>query len=134
MRDIIEEHVNEIKQAGGIGCFEKGDEEGGMLSSRPLAQDLNMNCRKNNNNLFEATRGSPNHYRKQSHYGHDFKSTTFEDALTRDIELLKQGLHGHREKRVVEDHSRSMERRRINDLSHESNYRREREDVKLTRT
>ncbi|XP_031267834.1 U11/U12 small nuclear ribonucleoprotein 48 kDa protein-like isoform X2 [Pistacia vera] len=30
MRDIIEEHMDEIKQAGGISCFVKGDEEVGM--------------------------------------------------------------------------------------------------------
>ncbi|XP_031284003.1 U11/U12 small nuclear ribonucleoprotein 48 kDa protein-like [Pistacia vera] len=129
MRDIIEEYMDEIKQAGGIGCFVKGDEEGGMSSSRPPAQDLNMNFGKNNSNLFEANRGSPNYYRKQSHYDRDIKSTTFEDALTRDQELSRRGRHGHHENYGAEDHSRSMERHKIDDLSYErNNNRRVRED------
>ncbi|KAK9159688.1 hypothetical protein Syun_006029 [Stephania yunnanensis] len=44
MRDIIEEHMEEIKQAGGIGCFVKGSSEGvsfpsGSVSDREMAAD-----------------------------------------------------------------------------------------------
>ncbi|XP_044482912.1 U11/U12 small nuclear ribonucleoprotein 48 kDa protein isoform X3 [Mangifera indica] len=129
MRDIIEEYMDEIKQAGGIGCFVKRDEEGGMPSSRPLAQDLNMNSGENNSNLFEANRGSPNYYRKQSRYDLDIKSTMYEDVLTRDQELSRRGHHEHHENYGAEDHSRSMERHKIDDLSCErNNHRREQED------
>ncbi|KAK9141137.1 hypothetical protein Scep_010818 [Stephania cephalantha] len=44
MRDIIEEHMEEIKQAGGIGCFVKGSSEGvsfpsGSVSDHEMAAD-----------------------------------------------------------------------------------------------
>ncbi|KAJ0013864.1 hypothetical protein Pint_20256 [Pistacia integerrima] len=64
----------------------------------------------------------------------DSKSTTFEDVLPRDHELLKRDLHTNREKHGEDYYSRSMKKRRSDDWSQESNHRREREDVELTRT
>ncbi|KAL5835175.1 hypothetical protein ACOSQ4_014672 [Xanthoceras sorbifolium] len=146
MRDIIEEYMEEIKQAGGIGCFEKVDEEGGMLSSDQSAHDLGADDhRKSVSDSFEATRDGSNYNKKQSWYDYDFKSV--EDALPRDHKQSRRGRHGHREH--VEDHrssidgekhgreyySSSAEIRRSHDQSHEqSNHCREREDAELTRT
>ncbi|KAK3197926.1 hypothetical protein Dsin_021341 [Dipteronia sinensis] len=150
MRDIIEGYMDEIKQAGGIGCFEKGDEEGGMFSSELSSHDLDADDhRKINSDSFEATRAidGPNYNRKQSWYDYDFKSTSVEDALPRDRKQSRQSLHGNREHLEVhrsridgekhggEYYSSSSERRKSHDQSHErSNHQRGREDVELTRT
>ncbi|KAL5703213.1 hypothetical protein ACHQM5_028331 [Ranunculus cassubicifolius] len=39
MRDIIEVHMEEINQAGGIGCFVKGSAEDGVYPTRPVSVD-----------------------------------------------------------------------------------------------
>lgn len=137
--------MEQIKQAGGIGCFENGNQGCGTLPSKTPAHNVCMGVddgRTSDNDLFEAVRSSPNYYQKQSHHDRDIKSASTKDSLTRDCERSRRGhvQHGHlREQSNVgrEKHgdyySRSTEKHRSRDLSHERSNQREL-DMELTAT
>lgn len=146
VRDIIEEYMEEIKDAGGIGCFEKGDQGCRTLPSKTPAHDVCMDFddgRTIDSDLFEAVRGSRNYYRKQSDHDRDIKSTSIRDSLTRNPERSRHGhvQHGHLQEQGNLDrekhgdyYSRSTDKHRSRDRSHErSNHRRE-QDRELTGT
>lgn len=126
VRDIIEEYMEEIKDAGGIGCFEKGDQGCRTLPSKTPAHNVCM----------DADDG------RTSDSDCDIKSTSIKDSLTRDRERSRQGhvQHGHLQERSNMDrekhgnyYSRSTEKHRSRDRSHERSSRRER-DMELTGT
>lgn len=114
VRDMIEEYMEQIKEAGGIGCFEKGDQGCRTLPSKTPAHDVCMGVddgRTSDSDLFQAARGSPNYYRKQSHHDRDIKSASIKDSLTRDCERSRQG---HVQHRHLQEQS-SMDREKHSD-------------------
>ncbi|KAK9291613.1 hypothetical protein L1049_019562 [Liquidambar formosana] len=114
MRDIIEEYMEEIKQAGGIGCFVKGSEEGGVFQSEPFSAHVSIGDsdeqKRSVRGSSEASRGSPHDYRKQSHSNDNVRSTRLEDSSPKNYARQKRDSHGHREH--LEDHRRSISRSR----------------------
>ncbi|XWS58461.1 hypothetical protein CRYUN_Cryun08bG0035800 [Craigia yunnanensis] len=147
MRDIIEEYTEEIKKAGGIGCFVKGAEEEGFLpSDSPVTYDRAVDAdehRKGTSDISEAARGSPNHYRRRSHYDQHSRSTKFEDSSRSDFEQSRWYEHHdhedprrsiNKEKHREEYHSGISKRHRSHGLSDERrSHRRERDDAESTR-
>lgn len=121
MRDIIEDYMDEIKQAGGIGCFQKGPVEEGI---HPLEPDITMDVGKPriSNHETSAARDNPDHLRKQSHSG--YRYTTFRD------EQPKGDSHRGdvKDKHDRKYYSRSPERDRRHGRSQErGHHRRERD-------
>ncbi|KAK8621224.1 hypothetical protein V6N13_067665 [Hibiscus sabdariffa] len=115
MRDIIEEYTEEIKKAGGIGCFVKGAEEEKISSEPPVTYDhaaVDDEHRKRTSDIYEAVRGSPNHYRRSSHNDQHSRSSRFEDYSRNDFEQSRR--HEHRD---LEDH-----RKRIGKEKHREDY------------
>ncbi|XVF30933.1 hypothetical protein REPUB_Repub16aG0102000 [Reevesia pubescens] len=147
MRDIIEEYTEEIKKAGGIGCFVKGAEEEGLLPSEsPATYDRAVDAdehREGTRDISKAARGSPNYYRRISHDDQQTKSTRFEESSQNDFEqsrwhehhdLLEDPRGSNREKRREEHHSGTSKRHRSHGQSDEQrSHRRERDDVESTR-
>ncbi|KAJ4969361.1 hypothetical protein NE237_016062 [Protea cynaroides] len=95
IRDIIEEHMEAIKQAGGIGCFVKGPSDIGMLPSGSvsacnMAADAN-DSEKNAFGLIEPSRGNSHSYKKQLHYDNEITYTCSGDTLSNDRLSLNNG-------------------------------------------
>ncbi|OVA12978.1 hypothetical protein BVC80_1157g16 [Macleaya cordata] len=118
MRDIIEEHMEEIKQAGGIGCFVKGSAENEMFAAGSLSvHDMTAaNVLKSNKDSSEPSRGESHDCGKQSYSNHNM-SARIEDPPPKDHISRNGGLksshsqqrresHVHRES--IEDHGRSI--------------------------
>ncbi|KAK8651084.1 hypothetical protein V6N13_140699 [Hibiscus sabdariffa] len=146
MRDIIEEYTEEIKKAGGIGCFVKGAEEEKISSEPPVTYDHAADDdehRKRTSDIYEAVRGSPNHYRRSSHNDQHSRSSRFEDYSRNDFEQSRRHEHrdleDHRKKigkeKHREDYYRNSKRLRSHGGSDERrNHRRERDDVESRAT
>lgn len=136
MRDIIDEYMDEIKLAGGIGCFVKGD-VGVADPSNPATNSHTNNTmdindrRRNSYDSFEATRDNAHYYRKESHHDHDNRYRKSEDSLPRDYEQSTCGSHGHRE--YVEDRRNDVDREKRRSHDQRSNHRRSQEDVDIDR-
>lgn len=135
--------MEEIKQAGGIGCFEQATEgQGSFPFELPSAPDFTTdddNPTKRNN---DSKGDSPSRSRKQSDSRYAIHSTTSRHASAKDQEKLRRSLHGHREyleeRRSVsrnrcdwEDYSRSTERSRSRGWSH---GQREQDHLEVTNT
>ncbi|KAE8713280.1 Detected protein of unknown function [Hibiscus syriacus] len=146
MRDIIEEYTEEIKKAGGIGCFVKGAEEEKLLSSESpvtygrAADDAEL--RKGTSDISEAVRGSPNHYRRRSHMEQHSRSSRFEDYPRNDLEQPRR--HEHRdlddqrkrtgkEKHTEDNYGNSKRHRSHGGSDERRSRRREHDDVESTR-
>lgn len=149
MRDIIEGYTEEIKKAGGIGCFVKGAEEEGFLpSDSPVtydrAVDTDEHRKEGTSDISEAARSSPNLYRRRSHYDPQTRSTKYEDPSRNDFEQSRWYEHHdledsrrniNKEKRRDEYHSGISKRHRSHGLSDEQrSHRRERDDTDSTRS
>ncbi|KAE8653591.1 U11/U12 small nuclear ribonucleoprotein 48 kDa protein isoform X2 [Cucumis sativus] len=72
-RDIIEEYMEEIMKAGGIGRFVKGPEERGIKSEQPSDHNLTKNITadvhtRGSNDSYGDARHSSGHSKKQSNY------------------------------------------------------------------
>ncbi|KAF2288256.1 hypothetical protein GH714_005319 [Hevea brasiliensis] len=147
MRDIIDEYMEEIKQAGGIGCFEKVAEEEGLPRKPPSTTDIALDVnelRKSSSKSSEAIRSTPNHCQKQLHSDHNIRSTTSRDASLQYSEQRGQGHNRHheqveyprsagRDSHGRQPYSRSPERHKSHGLLHERSSRyRERDGVELT--
>ncbi|XP_050937599.1 U11/U12 small nuclear ribonucleoprotein 48 kDa protein isoform X2 [Cucumis melo] len=70
-RDIIEEYMEEIMKAGGIGCFVKGPEERGIKSEQPSDHNITRNIvadvhTRGSNDPCGDARHSSGHSKKQS--------------------------------------------------------------------
>lgn len=147
MRDIIEEYTEEIKKAGGIGCFVKGAEEDEfLLSDLPVTYDHSVEAdghRKGTGNISEAARGSPSHYGRRSHYDKHTRSKKFDDSSGNEFEQSRwyenHDLEDPRrsiskEKHREEYHSGSSKRHRSHGMSDERrSHKRERDDAESTR-
>ncbi|XAR65861.1 hypothetical protein NMG60_11011841 [Bertholletia excelsa] len=139
MRDIIEEHMEIITQAGGIGSLVKDAEQAGKFSSEPsLLHDISTDVvgpRKNECSLHEDGRKQAFSYKKQSH-SPNVRSARFEDESVEHLKRHKgdsswhcdhlEGENGSdRGRHDREYHSRSPNRKRSNDHFKDrvSNYR-----------
>lgn len=79
-RDIIEEYMEEIMKAGGIGCFVKGPEEGGIKSEQPTDHNITRNIiadghTKGSNDSYGDARHSSSHSKKQSNYDSSYSGS-----------------------------------------------------------
>lgn len=146
--------MEEIKLAGGIGCFEKGAEDAGFLQSEVPAADFSLPG--------NSTKASGrNQYSEKTHRP-DKEYRDFEDDASRDYDQRKRGSHSnhghrddqkkhgphsnhghwddqrksssrHRSDRVY--YSRSPERSRSYSQSHrQHSHRMERDDVDQSRS
>lgn len=131
MRNIIEGYMDEIKQAGGIGCFEKRTEEGAFPSEPHFASDFAMDVdRPTKSNYGSSAAGSgPNQFKKQLHSDYSIQSASLKESLGKDYEEPRKALHGNREfqedqrgvsrhKRDREYYSRSPEKHQSHGRSH----------------
>lgn len=138
-RDIIEGYMEEIKQAGGIGCFVKGTEEGEMFTPElPSGHDVTASIDEPRKSGYAVNR-------KQSHSDYNSRFTSYKDTYSKDDEQLGRGLHGRheyggqrsvsRDKCDREYYSKSPERYRSHGQLHERrSHRREQDDLEVTRT
>ncbi|KAJ4974594.1 hypothetical protein NE237_007768 [Protea cynaroides] len=164
MRDIIEEHMEAIKQAGGIECFGKGPSDIGMLSSGSvsacnMAADVNES-EKSAFGLTEPGRGHSHSYKKQLHYDNEIIYKSSGEMPPNDRLSLNDSRSSHQRQRceslgyrkALEDRrrgsdresrdrhereysSRSPECYRSHGQSHERHrHRRERDDENLARS
>ncbi|KAL5540581.1 hypothetical protein UlMin_043530 [Ulmus minor] len=95
MRDIIEDFMDEIKQAGGIGCFEKGSAREGTLPSKSsyvsdITTDVDMPERSN----YDSCTAGDNR-RKQSRSDYSTQSTTSRDASDKYYDQPRRGHHSN---------------------------------------
>lgn len=124
--------MDEIKQAGGIGCFEKRTDEGAFPSEPHFAPDFTMDVdRPTKSNYGTSAAGNgPNQFKKQLHSDYSIQSASLKEYLGRDYEEPRKALHGHlefqedqrgvsRHKRDREYNSRSPEKRQSHGRSHE---------------
>lgn len=74
MRDIIDEHMEAIMEAGGIGCFDQGVKDGSVSTSKPLAQDYgkHIEFKRSTSYEYEASRNHHNVY--NNNLNSDYKS------------------------------------------------------------
>ncbi|XP_008218377.1 PREDICTED: U11/U12 small nuclear ribonucleoprotein 48 kDa protein isoform X1 [Prunus mume] len=148
MRDIIEEYMEEIKQAGGIGCFEKGTEgEGSFPFELPSAPEITTDAEKPTKSNYDSAGCSPSHSRKQSHSSYyAIDSATSKDASAKGSKKLRRSLQGHhhyledhrsdsRDRHDMVKHSRSPESRRNPGWAHgQIRHHRERDDLEVRKT
>ncbi|XP_004301791.1 PREDICTED: uncharacterized protein LOC101299775 [Fragaria vesca subsp. vesca] len=125
-RDIIEEYMEEIKQAGGIGCFELAIEGQGPFKL-PTATDFTTDDDNPTKRNTESEGGSPSRSRKQSHSRYTIHSTTSRHASAKDQEEPRHSLlhckyledsRSLSDSRDTENYSRSSERSRSHGWSH----------------
>lgn len=120
MRDIIEEHMEEIKQAGGIGCFVKGATDMGLFHSGSISVGdmyADVDQFKGGCSSFETGRNHLHAYEKQVHSDHNDTSASLGNAHVKDQFRVSCGLndslyHPRQEHLVFhdahEDHKRSI--------------------------
>lgn len=99
MRDIIEEYMEEIKLAGGIGCLVKGTEEAGTYASEPFALhgiSTDDEARMSIPNSSEVHKGRQQGYSKQLTSEYPVRSTRFEDESPERNVLQRQDSHSKR--------------------------------------
>jgi U11/U12 small nuclear ribonucleoprotein SNRNP48 len=138
-RDIIEGYMVEIKKAGGIGCFVKGTEDGGMfLSESPSAHDITASVDEPIGSSYAGNGGSQYNNRTQSHSDYIKRSKSFKDVSPKDYEqprrinvdqrIVSQSKHDR------ENYSRSPERYKNRGRSHaRSSHLLEQDDLEVTR-
>ncbi|KAF5183412.1 U11/U12 small nuclear ribonucleoprotein [Thalictrum thalictroides] len=132
MRDIIEKHMDEINQAGGIGCFVKGSAEMGMLSDRTASVD---------------DIDTDNEYKKVVCNSIEPNGEELRDYSKQFQERQKRVSHGHNEpledqqknsrnkRRDREYRSRSPDKYRSHGLSHEKHrYQRDHDEMERIRS
>lgn len=125
-----------IRQAGGIGCFEKRTEEGGFLEERHFASDTTTDVdRPTKSNYGSSAAGSgSNHFKKQLCSDYSIQSSSLNVSLDKDYEEPRISIHGNHEfqedqrglsrhKRDREYNSTSLENHHNHGVSHEQIYR-----------
>ncbi|XP_030475885.2 LOW QUALITY PROTEIN: U11/U12 small nuclear ribonucleoprotein 48 kDa protein [Syzygium oleosum] len=137
MRDIIEEYMEEIKQAGGIGCFEKGAPAGVQSNEVPSSDAIPAN---GTFELCYEPEGYPVYSQRGLWTNHEVTSTSNVIGDTYSEHGKSRGRYSHEDqrkstgvyKRERHYYSRSPERS-AQSLSHKHTSRRiEREDAELT--
>lgn len=137
--------MEEIKKAGGIGCFEKGDE--GEIFSSELSSYYKDADDHRTSKCYSSELSSvgPKYDGEHFQCDYDFKSIGIEDSRRNDQSRRDSFRHPdhledhrsstHREKYSREYHDRSSERHRSRDRSYERNSsRKERENENLSRS
>ncbi|KAI8539541.1 hypothetical protein RHMOL_Rhmol09G0191100 [Rhododendron molle] len=150
MRDIIEKYVDDITQAGGIGCLVKGaDEAGKSITEPPLSRDISTDVDGRSNSVYnssEITREGPYSYKEQLHSPSNTRSSRFENESPEDhkrrrrdssyLEHLEARRSVDRNSRYSREYiSKTPDMKRSNDRSHDhhsnrgygDNYSRSRE-------
>ncbi|CAL5406927.1 unnamed protein product [Camellia sinensis] len=137
MRDIIEEYMDDITQAGGIGCLIKGTEEAGKFTPEPSLHDISSDVDKLKKNVCdssEISREWTHGYKKQLDSHNNIRSTRFEHVSSEDRKRHRQDSSRHHEhldtRRSVERdwldrdyYSKSPDRRRSRDHSSNREHR-----------
>ncbi|CAL5404068.1 unnamed protein product [Camellia sinensis] len=137
MRDIIEEYMDDITQAGGIGCLIKGTEEAGKFTPEPSLHDISADVDKLKKNVCdssEISREWTHGYKKQLDSHNNIRSTRFEHVSSEDRKRHRQDSSRHHEhldtRRSVERdwrdrdyYSKSPDRRRSRDHSSNREHR-----------
>ncbi|KAE9451234.1 hypothetical protein C3L33_16870, partial [Rhododendron williamsianum] len=134
MRDIIEKYVDDITQAGGIGCLVKGaDEAGKSITEPPLLHDISTDVDGRSNSVYnssEITREGPYSYKEQLHSPSNTRSSRFENEYPEDHKRRRRdsSYPEHLEARRSVDRnsrysreyiSKTPDRQRSNDRSHD---------------
>ncbi|CAN1247282.1 U11/U12 small nuclear ribonucleoprotein 48 kDa protein [Linum grandiflorum] len=101
MRDIIDKCMEEIKQSGGIGCFDKAAEEECAPAEPIPIPDLEVSMdigghAQINGESFKATTVTTDHHQRQPYFRHDKRSATSEDTPYKDNERQGQDHHYYR--------------------------------------
>lgn len=149
MRDIIEEYMEEIKQAGGIGCSVKGAEEGNVPPSKLLSSHDSSTDTYELEKIMHTSsesRGGSQDLRKELPSDYKVRSTRSDDSYSDDHEQHRRVSHGYdgnleyhkksfsRDKHDREYNPRSSERNRSDGRSHEqTRHRSKRGDAEVTR-
>ncbi|GFZ05957.1 hypothetical protein Acr_18g0001270 [Actinidia rufa] len=132
MRDIIEEYMEEITQAGGIGCLTEAVEEAKKFTSEPplyIATDVDE-LKKNVYDSSEITREQAHGYKKKLYPHNNVRSTRSEyespeyqkhrrRESSRHHDHLEAQRSVDRDKRDRDYYSRSPDRQRSNSRSHD---------------
>ncbi|KDP23770.1 hypothetical protein JCGZ_23603 [Jatropha curcas] len=149
MWDIIDEYMEEIKQAGGIGCFEKEAEEERMSHKPSSASNIDMDVdefREGNrkSKSSEAIIATSKYYEKQSQPDHSLRSIKAKDTSPQYYARQERSHDRYREhveyqrntcqgRHVRDYYSESPERHRSHGLLHEQSSRQtEQDDSEVT--
>lgn len=143
MRDVIEEFMEEIKQAGSVESTVNVSKESGLLPSKPSSgHDIPMEAdysRKVNHDSPAVTISSPSYNEQQSRTNNCDKTKAVEDVISRDYEQRKRKhyrSHDYAEdqrntgrQKYHRDHaSTSPERHKSRSRSHEHSVHHKRQD------
>uniref|UniRef100_A0A7N2R7U6 CHHC U11-48K-type domain-containing protein n=1 Tax=Quercus lobata TaxID=97700 RepID=A0A7N2R7U6_QUELO len=110
-RDIIDEYMEEIKKAGGIGCLVKGTEDQGMFPSESFsAHDSTITVDEPRKSDYAAPRGSQYNYRAHSNSDYGKRSNSLKDASLNEHHECVNQRFSNRNKRDREIYSRSPSR------------------------
>ncbi|TKY52059.1 U11/U12 small nuclear ribonucleoprotein 48 kDa protein [Spatholobus suberectus] len=112
MRYMIEDYMEQIKQAGGFESPVKMFVESGLFPSKPPGHDIPMeanNSRKVSHDSPQVTISNPRCCEQQSHSGSCDKSKTVEDAFSRDYKHHK---HEHHRSHYYREDQRNADRGR----------------------
>ncbi|KAK7842760.1 u11/u12 small nuclear ribonucleoprotein 48 kda protein [Quercus suber] len=110
-RDIIDEYMEEIKKAGGIGCLVKGTEDQGMFPSESSsAHDSTITVDEPRKSDYAAPRGSQYNYRAHSNSEYGKRSNSLKDASLNEHHEYVNQRFSNRNKRDREIYSRSPSR------------------------
>ncbi|PQQ14890.1 U11/U12 small nuclear ribonucleoprotein 48 kDa protein isoform X2 [Prunus yedoensis var. nudiflora] len=95
--------MEEIKQAGGIGCFEKGNEgKGSFPFELPSAPEITTDAEKPTKSNYDTAGCSPSRSRKQSHSSYyAIDSATSRDASAKEVQRVAEILDGHMDRLVI---------------------------------
>nr|GMC52064.1 U11/U12 small nuclear ribonucleoprotein 48 kDa protein [Ipomoea batatas] len=86
MRDIIEEYMEDIRQAGGVDCLTKGEEAQASISGNSSMQGLYRDDAKSNKNKVDSSlmREQSHHYMKGLHSHREAQSSDFRDDSSKE--------------------------------------------------
>ncbi|KAI3996696.1 hypothetical protein MKX01_040996 [Papaver californicum] len=114
LRDIIEVHMNEIKQAGGIGCFIKGSAEVEVFASGSMSvNDMPVvDMLKSNRDSSEPSNRPEYGYEKQSYQNHSVSArpefVTPKDHISRSSDVTDPHLEQGYESQGQQDQEKSI--------------------------
>ncbi|KAK6911271.1 hypothetical protein RJ641_023364, partial [Dillenia turbinata] len=125
MRDIIEEYTEKIRKAGGIGCFGRGVESEGLISSKPSslfsgegANDLKSSLPDSSDS---CRRNSQNHL-KELNSDNNVKSSRSRDCQTQSSPRQHEHSEYQRQRSDRKDYDRKYSLRSPKRKNHDSDY------------
>lgn len=97
MRDIIDDHMEEIKQAGGIGCFVRGTEKVGLSSGKFLSHNVISGAIEAEESAFGLSKASAglSDYRRQPQTDYHINYPRFQDVSHKDFGDWERNTYGH---------------------------------------